>query len=83
MRQNFLQTLLCCTAIACVPAFADDTDARGGSYTQTNLVADQPGVAANTDPNLINAWGVALLPGSPWWVNANGTGTAQRGRTHF
>ena len=26
-------------------------------YTQTNLVSDQSGVAAVTDPNLVNPWG--------------------------
>jgi uncharacterized protein (TIGR03118 family) len=43
-------------------------------YTQTNLVADLPGVAATTDPNLVNAWGMSRSSGSPWWVSDNGTG---------
>jgi hypothetical protein len=33
--------------------------------TQTNLTSDQPGVAANTDPNLVNAWGLAVSPTAP------------------
>ena len=42
--------------------------AQGGDYTVTNLVSDQPGVAAHQDPNLVNAWGLAAGPMTPWWV---------------
>src|SRR5277367_482579 len=28
-------------------------------YKQTNLISDQTGVAAVTDPNLVNPWGLA------------------------
>ncbi len=45
-------------------------------FTQTNLVADQPGKAIHTDPNLVNAWGVAYTQGVPYWVGNNGTGTS-------
>jgi uncharacterized protein (TIGR03118 family) len=45
-----------------------------GTYTVTNLVADPNGPAAvNTDANLINGWGVAVRPTSPFWVSSNGT----------
>jgi uncharacterized protein (TIGR03118 family) len=43
---------------------------------QTNLVSDLPGVAANTDPNLVNPWGISESPGSqgsPFWISDNGT----------
>jgi len=43
-------------------------------YMQTNLVSDVPGLAALTDPNLVNAWGLARSSSSPWWVADNGTG---------
>ena len=48
-------------------------------FTQVNLVSDQPGVAALTDPDLVNAWGLSAspgtdaVPGSPVWVSDNGT----------
>ena len=42
--------------------------------TQTNLVADLPGVAAVTDPQLVNAWGLAFNPAGPPWISDNGTG---------
>src|SRR5258706_8466479 len=44
---------------------------------QTNLVSDVPGAAAKLDANLINAWGIAAGGLSPFWVNANGTGTSE------
>lgn len=45
-------------------------------YIQHNLVSDQPGVAAFTDPNLVNAWGIASSASGPIWVANNGTGTS-------
>src|SRR5436190_15624168 len=47
-----------------------------GQYLRRDLVSDQPGIAPNTDPNLINAWGVAFNPGGFVWVANNGTGTS-------
>jgi uncharacterized protein (TIGR03118 family) len=43
-------------------------------YTQTNIVSDIPNLAITTDPNLVNAWGIAFAPGNPIWVADNGTG---------
>jgi uncharacterized protein (TIGR03118 family) len=40
------------------------------SYKLRRLVADQPGHAKATDPQLVNAWGLAAGPTTPWWVNA-------------
>ncbi len=48
----------------------------GNSYVQTNLVSDLPGVAAVTDPNLINPWGISASGGSPMWISDNGTGVS-------
>jgi uncharacterized protein (TIGR03118 family) len=43
-------------------------------YLQHNLVADVAGVADFTDPNLVNAWGLATSAASPFWVCDAGTG---------
>jgi uncharacterized protein (TIGR03118 family) len=48
----------------------------GNAYLQHNLVADQPGIADFTDPNLINPWGIYTSASSPFWVNDAGTGLA-------
>jgi uncharacterized protein (TIGR03118 family) len=45
-------------------------------YTQTNLVSNSSGVAEVTDPQLVNAWGLARTSGSAWWVADNATGFA-------
>ncbi len=58
---------------AALVAVSPLTAAERNSYTVTPLVSDQPGVAAQTDPNLVNAWGLTSGPTSPWWVSDNGT----------
>lgn len=45
-------------------------------YKVTDLVADQSGAATETDPNLVNPWGLSRSSTSPWWVSDNGTGLA-------
>jgi len=48
--------------------------AFGAAYFQTNLTSDIPGLAANTDPNLRNPWGVAFSATSPFWVSDQASG---------
>src|SRR6266852_39241 len=50
----------------------------GGSnaYQQTNLVSDMAGVAAHTDAQLVNPWGIAFFPGAPFWVADNNSGVS-------
>jgi uncharacterized protein (TIGR03118 family) len=44
-------------------------------YQLTNLVSNQfDEHPANTDPLLVNAWGLARSAGSPWWVSDNLSG---------
>ncbi len=45
-------------------------------YVVTNLVSDIAGLAANTDPNLKNPWGVAYSPTGPFWVANQGSNTS-------
>src|SRR5260221_14422628 len=60
-------SLLAC--IAGAPAVAQ-------GYIQTNLVSDIPGLAAVTDPNLVNPWGISHSSASPFWASDNGPGLA-------
>jgi hypothetical protein len=46
------------------------------NYRVTILVSNEPGEAPLIDPKLVNAWGIAASPTSPWWVSHNGTGSA-------
>ena len=45
-------------------------------YVEFNLDSDIPGDATFTEPTLVNPWGMAASPTSPWWLNDNGTGLA-------
>lgn len=58
-----------------VPSAATAKPADPG-YLQTNIVSDQAGVAALTDPNLVNAWGMSRGANSPIWVSNAGTSTS-------
>jgi uncharacterized protein (TIGR03118 family) len=60
-------------AVGAQAAPADDV-AHGGTVLQTNLVSDLPGVAAVTDPNLQNPWGISESGGSPFWISDNNSG---------
>lgn len=42
-------------------------------YLQRNLISDVAGAADLTDPNLVNAWGIAITAASPFWVCDAGT----------
>jgi uncharacterized protein (TIGR03118 family) len=68
---RLLGALLLAAALSLAPSMP--SFAAQGSYAQTNLVSDQPGVAVTTDPDLVNAWGLARSAGSPWWVSDNAT----------
>jgi uncharacterized protein (TIGR03118 family) len=71
--------------VSLVGAFVGVTEAtpvQAGGHDDVNrfrvarLVSDQPGMARTTDPNLVNAWGLAFSPTSPLWVSNNGTSTS-------
>src|SRR5208283_2495866 len=62
-------------AVSFIAVTARAGDNEANRYVVTNLTSDIPGVAANTDPVLQNAWGVAFSPAaSPFWVSDNATG---------
>jgi uncharacterized protein (TIGR03118 family) len=66
-------------ALATMAAGASPAGAGQAGFRQVNLVSDIPGVAPLTDPDLLNAWGLAATPGtdqapgSPLWVSDNGS----------
>jgi uncharacterized protein (TIGR03118 family) len=69
-----LATAAVVSAFGAVAAFAaTGSAAQPNAYVVTNLTSNVPGAAANTDPNLVNAWGLAASSTSPWWVADNGT----------
>lgn len=50
--------------------------AQQSGYSQTNLVSNSAGVANTTDPELLNPWGIAYLPGEDFWIANNNSGTS-------
>jgi uncharacterized protein (TIGR03118 family) len=55
-----------------IPATARNPNGAN-TYTVHLLQSNVPGLAAATDPDLRNGWGIAASSMSPWWVSDNGT----------
>jgi len=70
-RRDLLLALAIVLGVAIVAVSPLRAAAPNGFHV-VPLVSDQPGVAPNTDPNLVNAWGLTSSPTSPWWVADNG-----------
>jgi uncharacterized protein (TIGR03118 family) len=63
------------TSLLLLPALAHAQTAK--SYTQTNLISDGSVQARQTDPNMINPWGVAIGQQTPFWINSAGSGLSE------
>jgi uncharacterized protein (TIGR03118 family) len=72
LRSLFIAAV-CALVLAASPVQAQTT-----SFKQTNLVSDTPGLAPRNEPDLLNPWGVALLPGQPFMIAVNDSGSARR-----
>jgi len=72
-RQLAPAALMALSSLFATSVRADDSEHRN-AYAVARLTSDIAG-AANPDPVLQNAWGVAFSPaGSPFWINDNATG---------
>jgi uncharacterized protein (TIGR03118 family) len=68
-----MKKLLLSLILGLLASFAQ---AQQTGYKQTNLVANTAGIAHNTDTQLSNPWGIAFLPGQPFWIANNNGGTS-------
>src|ERR1700687_6096172 len=50
--------------------------AQQAGYSQTNLVSNTAGVANTMDTQLVNPWGISILPGQDFWIANNNSGTS-------
>jgi uncharacterized protein (TIGR03118 family) len=50
--------------------------AQQAGYSQTNLVSNTAGIATTTDPQLLNPWGISVLPGQDFWIADNNSGVS-------
>ena len=71
---NHLPSALIATICLAITATVSASEQPTRRYQQTNLVSDVSGMAAVTDPNLVNPWGLVSSATSPWWISDNGTG---------
>jgi uncharacterized protein (TIGR03118 family) len=73
-RRVWITAALLLAVILAAPALAGSRGSGNkNAYIVERLVSDLPGRANNVDPALVNGWGLAALPTSPWWVADNGT----------
>lgn len=74
MNSHHLRRVFFASALGAVALGISTITSRGQTtFQQRNLVSDIPGMAARTDPNLVNPWGIATSASSPFWVADNGT----------
>jgi uncharacterized protein (TIGR03118 family) len=52
----------------------EDRSLLSANVVQSNLISDIAGFAATRDTRLVNPWGIAASPTSPFWVSDSGTG---------
>ena len=72
-----LPTSIKTIAVVCVALASFASFAHADTYSTTNFQSDIPGVAAHTDPHLVNPWGMtANSTGSVIWVSDNGNGVS-------
>ncbi len=50
--------------------------AQQAGYSQTNLVSNVAGVGTTTDTQLLNPWGISVLPGEDFWIADNNSGVS-------
>jgi uncharacterized protein (TIGR03118 family) len=86
MLTHFRRNNLALFAVIASSFSITSASAAAVGYFQTNLTSDVPGLAAVTDPQLQNPWGVSFGPTTPFWVSDqvtdvatlyNGTGAKQ------
>lgn len=78
--RDFVEQVRICTCVQVLAIglllFGFAAPATAQQYTISNLSADLPGVAANTDPNLMGSVGLSRGITGKWWVVNSDTATA-------
>lgn len=73
MKRKF--SWFCCLILAGTGLIAETATAQTKAYRQTNLASSVPGAAANEAQSLNQPWGIAFLPGQPFFIAASGSGS--------
>ncbi len=72
-RVSFVLLAVIAATLQALPAQAG---IARGSFRQTNLVSDLPGLAQTFDKDLVNPWGLSSSATSPIWVSDNNAGVS-------
>src|SRR5215471_7043655 len=73
--RNILTTAALAAGLAAAPR--GGAYASGLGYVQKNLISNTSAIpAVHHDSTLLNPWGIAFFPGSPFWINDNGSGVS-------
>jgi len=60
--------------IISLPTVSASAGIARGSFRETDLVSDIPGMALHHDPHLVNPWVISALGTSPMWISDNNAG---------
>src|ERR1700691_6741380 len=74
--EDYLKRTLLLFGLLMTLAIPSGLWAQQTGFFQTNLVSNTAGVAATTDPQLLNPWGISILPGQDFWIANNNSGTS-------
>jgi uncharacterized protein (TIGR03118 family) len=74
-----MRKIVVCSALIALTLLIGAGTVRAEGYIQTNLVSDIPGMAQQTNPNLINPWGISFSTTSPFWISDQAAGDPAAG----
>lgn len=79
MKSAFFLATLCLlgTTLSCGGGSVVTHSSSASGFRQTNMVADVAGRALHTDSGLVNPWGMAFVPGQPFFIADNNRGSAK------
>src|ERR1700680_4830756 len=75
MEDN-LKTKLLLFGLLMMLAIPSGLRAQQAGYSERNRVSNTAGVATTTDSQLLNPWGISILPGQDFWIANNNSGTS-------
>src|SRR5579862_7904332 len=76
VREDYLKRIILTLSAILISAMPSGLRAQQTGYFQTNLVSNTAGVATTTDPQLLNPWGISVLPGQDFWIADNNGGVS-------
>jgi hypothetical protein len=74
LRKDNMKRSLLLFGLLMTPTISSGLWAQKAGYSQTNLVSNIAGVAKAADTQLLNPWGISVLPGQDFWIADNNSG---------